>query len=68
MSPGFLINEKIKAGTKVTVKIWCQVFKWLHLAAISTSDRHRCRLVDKKRNPKKYFIVNCLLRLGGPQL
>ena len=52
MRPGFLINEKIKAGTKLTVKIWCQVFKWLHLAAISTSDRHRCRLVDKQRNPK----------------
>ena len=56
VSAGFKINTRMKAYTKLTVVMWCQIFYMKYLASSSGDfrrDRRRGRPVDKIRNFEK---------------
>ena len=68
---GFLVKTKMKAYTKLTIAMCCQIFTRRSLAAISACDRRRGRPLDKIRNLKEKTFSRMLLdpfRLPRPDV
>ena len=63
MFMGFLIDTQVKADTKMSVVMWCQIFDRKSIVPSSGDFCRQLPPVDKinTQRRKNYFLVNCLL-------